>query len=292
MEHLPLKTSGLLPQYQAERPAILAMALKSVRMQTRLPDELVAVFDGPLPAELEDTFHRETADWAIPITIVRLSQNRGLGIALQKGIQACRGEYVVRFDSDDLNRPHRVAEQLSFASAHPQVDAFGCWIEEFQDQPGDLNRVRETPIENREIVNFMRRRNPMNHMTVMMKRSSVTAVGGYLDRPGLEDFYLWFRMACAGMVMANMPQVLVDARINEASIYRRRGTRYLARESDLFLEMLARGFITRREYFWNISQRAVLRLAPAGLLSRVYQRFLRRPGNRTKVLDPREFYSQ
>ena len=49
--------SAILPLYFKNNPAQVKVALDSILAQTRLPDELMVVTDGPVPAELEH--HRE-----------------------------------------------------------------------------------------------------------------------------------------------------------------------------------------------------------------------------------------
>jgi glycosyltransferase involved in cell wall biosynthesis len=271
--------SVLLSLYSNESCANLAAALASLKEQTVLPNELIAVFDGPLPSELEKVFFDSLKEVGFPVNIVRLEKNSGLGIALAAGFEACRQDYILRMDTDDINRPTRIENQLIFIKRNPQVDAFGCWIEEFNVKPGDLKRCRCTPISADAVRTFSKKRNPMNHMTMVMRRSSAVRAGGYMDYPGFEDYYLWFRMLKNGMVLENMPEVLVDARVGDGMTGRRRGIEYLRREISLFSEMRRCGFISDYRYIANIGIRYIWRLAPPRMLFIFYGIFLRKRVN-------------
>lgn len=267
--------SVLLSLYSKESCNNLDAALASLKQQTILPDEVVAVFDGPLPLELEKVFFDSFKETKFPVKVIRLGKNSGLGIALANGFAACQQDYILRVDTDDINRPIRIEKQLKFIKENPHVDAFGSWIEEFNSKPGDLKRCRRTPISADAVRRFAKKRNPMNHMTMVVRRSSAIQAGGYIDYPGFEDYYLWFRMLKNEMILENMPEVLVDARVGDGMTRRRRGIVYMRKEISLFREMRECKFISHYRYTTNICQRYILRLAPPAVLFVIYWIFLR-----------------
>ena len=96
--------------YKNDSPEFLKPALKSIYDdQTRKPDEVVIVFDGPLTTgllEVLDEFRigREKIVKYYPQEI-----NRGLGEALRIGSELCTGDYIFRMDSDDISLPNRIS---------------------------------------------------------------------------------------------------------------------------------------------------------------------------------------
>jgi glycosyltransferase involved in cell wall biosynthesis len=80
------------------RPALLAEAVRSVRLQDRDDVECIVVDDaGSVPASV-------TGD---RITVIRHAINQGLSGARNTGIEAASGRYVTFLDDDDLLAPRR-----------------------------------------------------------------------------------------------------------------------------------------------------------------------------------------
>ena len=114
MTRLPF--SVLLPVYAGDRPDYLARSLVSVTdEQTRPPDEVVVVRDGPVSPELAQTLAELAATSSVPLVQVELQHNEGLGRALDRGLAACRHDVVARQDADDISLPRALRTP---ASAH------------------------------------------------------------------------------------------------------------------------------------------------------------------------------
>ena len=79
--------SVLMSLYAREQPEYLRQCLASLAAQTLPPNEIVLVYDGGLPESLEAVVVSFSA--SLPLKIVRLPQNVGLGRALNAGLQAC-----------------------------------------------------------------------------------------------------------------------------------------------------------------------------------------------------------
>ena len=106
--------------------------------------------------------------------------------------------------------------------------------------------------EMKEIRRYGRYRNPVNHMTVMMRKDDVLRAGNYQHFPNLEDYELWSRMLADGMVFYNLPEVLVRMRNNSDVIIRRGGIAYARNYFALRREQRAIGRLTRGEYLVSL----------------------------------------
>ena len=103
--------SVLMATYQRETPERLQRSLKSIFNQTIAPDQLVLVVDGPIPGSQEVVISDYRQDRRIKdVEIVRLKQNVGLGPALNAGTAYCKGEWIMRMDTDDISLPERDTE--------------------------------------------------------------------------------------------------------------------------------------------------------------------------------------
>ena len=141
---MPEKLSLLLPVWAGDRPDFLVAAFhSSVQDQTRPPDQVVIVRDGPVPPALAVTIAELAADSPVPVEMVELPRNVGLGPALDAGLAACTHDVVARMDADDISLPHRFAVQMPIIEAGH--DLVGSGLVEFGAHAEDLVGTRTPP---------------------------------------------------------------------------------------------------------------------------------------------------
>ena len=199
--------SVLMSVYIKEQATFLKEALESVFTQTLLPGEVIVVKDGPLTEELEQVLV-DYQKQEQTLKVITLEQNMGLGKALQVGLEHCQFDLVARMDTDDICKPKRFEKQVHFMEIHPDISVVGTWIEEFSESKEKIESIRELPLENAQLLKFMKWRNPFNHMTVMFRKQAVISVGSYQPFYLLEDYYLWNRMANVGLKFANIGEAV------------------------------------------------------------------------------------
>lgn len=91
----------------------------------------------------------------------------------------CRNELVARMDADDILLPKRCEKELECFEKNEELAICGCNIDEFYDDPENVETIRRVPSEYKDIVKFIKRRQLFNHPTVMYKKSEVLRCGGY-----------------------------------------------------------------------------------------------------------------
>ncbi|MDE4016129.1 glycosyltransferase [Glaesserella parasuis] len=262
-----MKFSVLMSLYFKEKPEYLTECFESLKNQTVQADEIVVVFDGAITPELEQVVQNFAE--ILPLNIVRLEQNQGLGKALNHGLTHCRNEWVFRMDTDDICIPERFEKQVAFIEQNPDTIIFGGQIAEFGSDINDIVSYRRVPTETKAIVEFTQKRCPFNHMTVAYQKSAVLECGGYQDLQ--EDYYLWIKLVALGKKVANLPEVLVYARVGNGMVGRRRGIAQAKAEWRLFklkhqvgMQNVVSGFIT-------FTMRVIPRLLPTVLLTQFYK---------------------
>ena len=268
------KFSVAMCVYGGDDPRWFAQAVDSILNQTAVPDEVVLVVDGPVPESLDQIICGYEQN---PVfRVVRLAENQGHGNARRASLANCSNELVALMDADDLSVPDRFEKQLAMFAADPEVDIVGGMIDEFVETPAEIVGVRHVPCTDEEIKVYLQTRCPMNQVTVMFKKSSVDAVGGYVDWYNDEDYYLWVRMHLAGMKFANTPDMLVHVRVG-ADMYRRRGgMRYFKSEAKLQKYMWKKGVIGFGTYAVNVAKRLIVQvLLPNRLRGWVFKAFAR-----------------
>lgn len=260
--------------YGGDDPQWFAAAVDSILNQTAPPSEVVLVVDGPVPETLDVIIRGYEQN---PVfRVVRLQENQGHGNARRASLAHCSNELVALMDADDLSVPDRFEKQLELFEAQPETDIVGGIIDEFIDDPQQVVGIREVPCTDGEIKQYLKTRCPMNQVTVMFKKSSVDAVGGYVDWYNDEDYYLWVRMYLAGMTFANRPDTLVHVRVGKDMYRRRGGMRYFKSEAKLQKFMLKNRVIGFGTYAVNVAKRLIVQvLLPNRIRGWVFQMFAR-----------------
>lgn len=255
--------------YRKDNPAFLAESLQSIAGSTLLPEKVVLVRDGPLTPELESVIAR----WQekLPLHVVGYEQNQGLAHALNFGLQFVETELVARMDSDDIAYSNRFEKQIKYMEENPDVVLSSGYISEFNDNEMIPKSIRRVPLLYEEIIPYLKKRNAFNHMAVCFRKSAVIDAGGYQEVPFFEDYDLWIRIVQKGYKVANIPELLVNARIGNDMIGRRHGLSYANCEVHFLRRQLESGFITGSEYRKLLVKRIPVRLLPKSILEKIYK---------------------
>ena len=267
--HMPEPFTLLLSVYDGDQPGYLRQAFRSaVDEQTLRPDQVVIVRDGPVRAELAGCLDELRAASPVPVTLVPLEDNRGLGPALDAGLAASRFDVVARMDADDIAMPHRFEVEIPLIA---EADIVGAGLLEFVGDPEHVIGQRVPPTDPEQIRRFARMHDPFNHPTVVYRKRAVLAAGGYGDLPLMEDYALFARMLQAGARPVNVAEPLVYYRVGATAFKRRGGTDLLRSELRLQREFRRQGFTSSSEYVRNVMVRGGYRLIPWWARRAVYR---------------------
>lgn len=268
--------SVLMSIYHKENPEFLNQCFSSIWTEQSLkPTEIVLVKDGGLTTKLEQVISTWQENLGSVLKIVALEQNVGLGKALNAGLAQCNYDWVLRMDTDDIATPDRFQKQIDFIQKNPDVVLFSGQVLEFNQDISDANILKSVPTDYQEIKQFAQKRCPFNHMTVAYKKDVILELGGYQHHLFMEDYNLWLRVIGAGYQVANLPDVLLYARVGNGMHARRRGWQYIKSEKqllDLKLQLKIQAFVPAVILFLV---RSFTRLLPSSLLSVIYDAVLR-----------------
>ena len=257
MNHQPFSVA--MSVYKNDNASFFDRALESItEIQTVKPNEIVLVVDGPVPNEINRVINKYLKKFNFKV--IRLETNAGLGNALKIAIENCSFELVARMDSDDVSAYNRFEQQLLFFSREPHIDIIGGDISEFIDSENNIISYRNVPMSHTRIKSFIKKSCPLNHVTVMFKKTSVINAGGYLDWHYNEDYYLWIRMYLNNCVFANTGTVLVNVRSGLDQFARRGGWKYYQSERMLQTFMLSKRMISFPRYLINCSKRFIIQV--------------------------------
>jgi glycosyltransferase involved in cell wall biosynthesis len=208
------RVSLIVPAFN-EPPVVLRESMASVRAQTFADFECIVVDESTDPARAHACRDLCAAD----ARFVYLHPERRLGLpgSLNLALERARGALIARFDSDDVCVPERLALQVAFMDAQPQVTVLGGGLEVIDDD-GRTLAFRHYPEMHAAIARGMHLTTTLAHPTVMFRREA-TSVHGVYDPTFRfsEDLDLWLRWQNAGLQFANLSQVLVKYRQKSTS---------------------------------------------------------------------------
>lgn len=285
--------SVILPVYNAAK--YVAVAIESILQQTYVNFELIIIDDSS--SDNSATIIQYYAATDKRIKLMWNKENCGVAACLNRAVIKALGQYLARMDADDRADPERLARQLAFLVANPQIGVVGSWYNVYDDSLQQLQYSERKPLQH-DLINIYLHLwgNPIGHPTVML-RKQVLPPEPYLAtmRNNAEDYELWLRLSQAGIKFANIPAVLLDYRLATSSLSKANQTTISDFHKNIITKSLTqlgiKGVDQRRylNYFiyaapWWYKLLTVY--AQAKLLQRLWQ------ANLTKHLYPRAEFKQ
>lgn len=198
------KVTVLMTLYN--KGAFVEAAVRSVLASTFKDFELLVVDDASTDVGLGIV--RGIGDPRI--RVLECDRNTGRAAAANRGYDAARGEYVAVLDADDLMEPSRLALQVPFMDANPDIGVCGGWMQAF----GDQDTLLRTPPTDEEARGIMLFGVPALYPTCMFRRSMLEAHHLRCDpawlSPGMD--YLFLLDIGAHARFANLQQVVARYR--------------------------------------------------------------------------------
>jgi glycosyltransferase involved in cell wall biosynthesis len=194
-----------------DRARYLGAAIDSVLAQTFTDFELIVADDGST-----DGSDAIAAGYADPrVRLLRNGTNLGAPATRNRAIAEARGRYVANLDSDDLMRADRLARQVAFLDAHPDIALLGSDKGRIDSGGRRMRKLRRRPTAPAAVAARLLFRCCIAH-TSMMARTAVLRDHPYdTSFPVSQDFDLFTRIAERHAV-GNLPEPLV--------LYRRHAT--------------------------------------------------------------------
>jgi glycosyltransferase involved in cell wall biosynthesis len=120
-----MKVSVVIPLYNESR--FLEKSIGSMLDQSFRDLEVIAVDDKSTDNSVE--LLRRFSDPRL--RIIEMPVNGGPCVAINAGLDAATGTYVARMDADDISLPERIAKQVAFMDAHPEIGVCGGQLQLF-----------------------------------------------------------------------------------------------------------------------------------------------------------------
>ena len=205
--------SVILPVYNQEK--YIAATIESVLGQTFGDFELLVHDDGSTDGSAELIRRYAARDARIRASF---APNAGRCAATNALVKQARGQWCALLDADDLMLPERLATQLAYHQAHPEVDATSCHCHYINEHGQHLGTQRypglRTAEEGRQALAAGR------HVLVaitglMLSCQAYEQTGGLRNEFwGAEDFEFFNRLLMHGFSLVIIQEVLMEYRVH------------------------------------------------------------------------------
>lgn len=195
--------SVIMPVYNTDEE-YLRESIESILNQTYTDFEFVIIDDGSTNNAPE--VMQEYASNDSRLKIIK-GEHKGIGAALNKGLEVANGEFVARMDSDDISLPHRFETQVKYLDNNEDVSIVGSQIQKFPNR-GICRYIEEVSYLSL-IKGCM-----VAHPTVMFRKSDFDKFGLRYNEEWRvsEDYELWSR-AVKHLKIRNINEVLLNYRV-------------------------------------------------------------------------------
>jgi glycosyltransferase involved in cell wall biosynthesis len=196
-----------MPVYNGEKH--VKQAIKGVLNQTFKQYKFLIINDGST-----DNSEEIILSYSDPrIQYQKNEKNLGLIKTLNKGLQLCKGDYIVRMDADDVSLPHRLERLILFMEQNQEVGIAGSYVKTIEVYPKIVNY----PTTHFDILERFTYQCAINHPSTIWRNSVLKDYQFDEQFPHAEDYELWTRLILKTK-FAIIPEVLLEYRVHSNSV--------------------------------------------------------------------------
>ena len=162
MTSLPL-VSIITPVFNREE--YISLCINSILNQTYRHFEYFIIDDGS--TDKTSKIIEEYLQSDKRITVITNSYNLGAAKSYNKGVEASKGKYLMRLDSDDIAFPDRIEKQINYLEKNKKIFALGTGSE-LIDENGKKYRTKRFPKKFNNIKKIFEYTNGIFNSSVMM----------------------------------------------------------------------------------------------------------------------------
>ena len=164
------KVTVLMPVYNGKK--YLRDAMDSILSQNYTDFEFLIINDGSADdsQKIIDSYSDKR------IRSLNNEKNIGLVKTLNKGMDAAKGEYIVRMDCDDVSLKNRLSVQVLFMECQPSLGASGSF---YYLLLNGKKAVADFPQSREEIECFMVFNSPIAHPSAIIRKWCIETFDKY-----------------------------------------------------------------------------------------------------------------
>jgi len=198
-----------MPVYNSEK--YLKEAIDSILDQTYGNFEFIILDDGSTDSSVKIIESYDDKR----IRFIKLNHGK-IVKALNKGLEIAQGEYIVRFDSDDISSINRLQKLADFMDQNPEIAICGSWAKTINSEGVPVGEMKYPPVRHEDIKKYTVFHCPFIHPSVIIRKDILKEVGGY-KKYELEDYELWTRILRKNKGY-NIPENLINYRLHSNSM--------------------------------------------------------------------------
>ena len=257
--------SVVMPVFNAEQ--YVGEAIKSILGQTYKNFEFIVINDASI--DQSEKVIKSFKDRRI--RYFRNQINSGVAKSLNKGLQVARGDYIARLDADDIASKDRFKKQVAFLRTYKNTGVVGSWVILIDDEGKQL-QIKKYPEKYVDIKNEAIIHNPLNHSTVMFRRSLIQQYGGHDEKlNGAEDYDLWLRFLKFTKI-ENIPEPFVQYRLLKHGV----SFKSMRRVEKSFIKAKIKSVVIYQYPFWHlivIVKSLLSFVMPLALRNHIYEKY-------------------
>lgn len=216
-------------------------AIESILNQTYPYFNFYIQLDGPIDGEVK-AYLEILQDRRIHV--YSRSINKGLAQSLNDLLLIIEEQnymFIARMDADDISYPDRFQKQVDYLQSHKDVDMIGGAINEIDENGFDRGKIVTYPTDPDKCRAFFAKRNPVAHPSVMFRKSFFEKAGWRYptDYMRNEDTRLWHEGYKNGVIISNIPDVVLSFRVTENMFTQRRNGHEFAKSQLKLRKMIA-----------------------------------------------------
>lgn len=207
---------SVLMCFYNEKEGFLRESIESILNQTYRNIEFIIIGDSP-PNNILPIVVREYAEKDSRIIYYQNESNIGLTKSLNKGLNLCKGEYVVRMDADDISLPDRIQKQVRYMDKHPRLVASGGGAYAIDENGAIIRRINVSSCF-KDIVKTSIITSPILHPSAIIRLSDTIRYDETFRYA--QDYALWISLMERDMLcVSNMGSPVIKYRYSSGQIF-------------------------------------------------------------------------
>tara|TARA_Y100000590_G_scaffold307831_1_gene347558 strand:+ start:281 stop:1117 length:837 start_codon:yes stop_codon:yes gene_type:complete len=210
----------LLPIYIGTKIEELELCINSIKAQSLNNFDVLIICDGKIDIKVDEFIVKLISNNS-HYSLMRLNENRGLAFAMNEAIKKTNHKYLIRQDADTISDIDRIKLQIHYLENNKNIDVLGSHMLDVTQK--EEKYIQSMPLDHKKCFETFKYRNPLNHPTVVFRRS-------FFEKSGLyptkfyhdEDSALWLNGFINNCVFSNMSDVLVINKLNKDLLARRK----------------------------------------------------------------------